>query len=214
MKERLKNIVRKTPLYASMLACRARLFQILSYPKWKDLRRQERVFLELGSGRKSGENGWTTIDLFGADISYDLRRGIPLPDDSVDRIYSSHLLEHLPYRELVAFIQECYRVLKAGGELSVCVPNAGLYIQSYVRGHRFKPLGEGYGPALVDTGSLIDQVNYIAYMGQQHHYMFDRENLVNTLRKAPFDHIRLREFDSKLDDEARDFESIYASAFK
>lgn len=214
MKERLKDIMLNTPFPAFMLAIRGRFFRVLSYPKWRKLRRQEKVLLELGSGRKNGQKGWTTVDLIGSDISHDLRRNIPLPDGSVDCIYCSHLFEHIPYKELVVFINECHRALKQGGELSVCVPNAALYIEAYGEGYRFRPPGEGYGPALVDTGSLMDQVNYIAYMDQEHKYMFDRENLVNTLRQAPFDRVHLREFDATLDLKERDFESIYASAFR
>ncbi|EED34850.1 hypothetical protein NOR51B_790 [Luminiphilus syltensis NOR5-1B] len=44
--------------------------------------------------------------------------------------------------------------------------------------------------------------------------MFDRENLVNTLRMAPFRSVSLREFDGDLDHPSRDFESIYAIAIK
>lgn len=185
-----------------------------SRSKWKALKKLDHVCLELGSGPKKGSNGWTTIDISGADISYDLRKGIPLPDMSIDRIYTSHLFEHIPYKELVLFINECFRVLKSNGELSVCVPNAGLYIRAYLDDHRFRPIGDGYGPALIETGSLMDQVNYIAYMDGQHKYMFDSENLVNTLRQAPFSNVRLREFDETMDLKSRKFESIYASAFK
>ena len=214
MNKQLKMMIRKTPIFPFVLAVRARYFKILSHPKWRDLRRQERVLLELGSGRKSGENGWTTVDLSGSDIFHDLRKGIPLPLGSVDRIYTSHMFEHIPYKELVVFINECFRVLKPGGELSVCVPDAGRYIRAYVEGMRFRPQGDGYIPAIVDTDSLIDQVNYIAYMDQQHKYMFDSENLINTLKKAPFRKVVLREFDEGLDLKSRDFESIYASAIK
>jgi predicted SAM-dependent methyltransferase len=214
MSKQLKTMIRGTPVFPFMLAFRARFFQTLSHRKWRDLRRQERILLELGSGRKSGENGWTTVDFSGADIFHDLRKGIPLPLGSVDRIYTSHMFEHITYKELIVFINECFRVLKPGGELSVCVPDAGRYIRAYVEGMRFRPQGEGYMPAIVDTDSLIDQVNYIAYMDQQHKYMFDSENLVNTLKKAPFRKVVLREFDEGLDLKSRDFESIYASAIK
>ncbi len=60
----------------------------------------------------------------------------------------------------------------------------------------------------------MDQVNYIAYMNDQHKYMFDSENLLNTIRKSPFSSVRLREFDDAIDMLSRDFESIYASAIK
>lgn len=172
------------------------------------------IWLDLGSGPRKGENGWITVDLCGSDIIHDLRNGIPYATGSVDRIYSSHMLEHIPYQDLLIFLGECYRVLKKGGQLSVCVPNAGYYIGAYSGGLYFRQANKGYGPAIVDTGSLLDQVNYIAYMNQLHKYMFDEENLVNTLKKVPFSSVALRSFDGSLDLEGRDFESIYALAIK
>lgn len=214
MFNKIKSMVRKTPFVSLLITTRAHLSQMLTYPKWRSLGRQERIMLELGAGKKRGKNGWTTVDLSGSDISYNLKNGIPLPPESVDRIYTSHMFEHMPYQELVAFINECFRVLKPDGELSVCVPDASRYIRAYVQGARFRPRGEGFKPAIIDTDSLMDQVNYIAYMNQQHKYMFDRENLINTLKKAPFKKVILREFDEAIDLESRDFESIYASAIK
>ena len=80
--------------------------------------------------------------------------------------------------------------------------------------HRFLPTGGFYQPAVVDTGSLIDQINYIAYMDQEHKYLFDEENLINTLKKVPFKKVELRNFDENLDSKVRDSESIYAIAIK
>jgi predicted SAM-dependent methyltransferase len=182
--------------------------------KWEELKASRCVWLELGSGAKEGRNGWTTVDLSGADILHDLRKGIPLPNESVDRIYTSHTFEHIPYKELIVFINECHRVLKVGGELSVSVPNAYLYIKAYIEGKNCVSQESAYQPALVDTNSLMDQINYIAYMDGQHHYMFDEQNLINTIRKAPFSSVIKRGFDSSVDLESRDFESIYASAIK
>ena len=67
---------------------------------------------------------------------------------------------------------------------------------------------------LVDTNSAIDQLNYAAYMKDQHKYLFDEENLVNTLKKAGFSRVKLRDFDSSIDRLERDYESIYAHAIK
>lgn len=182
--------------------------------KWAYLANQNNVWLELGAGAKKGDGGWVTVDLNGADICHDLSRGIPLQNNSVDRIYTSHMMEHIPYKVLTLFIQECYRVLKDGGEFSVCVPSARLYIEAYLTGREFRDPAKCYREALVNTGSLLDQVNYIAYMDGQHHYLFDEENLINTIKQSPFTSVGLRTFDSKIDHESRAFESIYASAIK
>lgn len=186
----------------------------LSIPKWRKLNNSNCILLELGSGPKKGSHGWTTVDIYGADICYDLRNGIPLKDCCVDMIYTSHMLEHISYPALLDFIAECRRVLKNGSCLSVCVPNAALYIDAYVNNTHFLGPSRGYQPALVKTESFLDQVNYIAYMGGEHAYLFDKENLVNTLKKGGFTRVLLREFDPSLDLAKRDFESIYAVAYK
>ena len=124
------------------------------------------------------------------------------------------MCEHLPFKELEKFIAECYRVLKDGGELSVCVPNARIYIDCYLKNKDFKSEEEMFEPAIIKTGSSIDQLNYIAYLNGLHHYMFDEENLINTLKLSPFKSVVLRSFDISIDKQKRKKESIYASAFK
>ena len=81
-------------------------------------------------------------------------------------------------KNLKKLIKDCHRSLKTDGYLSVCVPSVKFYIESYMSGKRFRPEGDGYKPALCETGSLIDQLNYNVYMDGQHKYLFDEENLV------------------------------------
>lgn len=187
---------------------------LMSRLKWLRLQQEKNIFLELGSGPKNGANNWTTVDQSGADITWDLREGIPLISGSVSKIYCSHLLEHIPYQELLRFLAECKRVLSEDGEFLVCVPNARLYIEAYMNRVSFNDGHNYYQKAVVTTNSYIDQINYIAYMDGHHHYLFDEENLCNTLKVAGFSNARLRSFDPLLDLKERDFESIYAVATK
>lgn len=210
----MKDFLRQVGLVKQAKKSKYILDSLLSRKKWQSLATSNHIQLELGSGQKKGKGGWVTVDLSGADISHDLRKGIPLPDESVDRIYTSHMLEHIPYQALIVFINECWRVLKVGGEFSVSVPNAELFINAYCEKRFFMDPARGYLPAKVDTGSFLDQVNYIAYMGGHHRYMFDEENLLNTMTKAPFSSVVIRDYDAEIDIQARDFVSIYASAIK
>jgi predicted SAM-dependent methyltransferase len=184
--------------------------------QWLKLESKDLIKLELGSGAKKGINGFTTVDMHGADINWDLSNGIPLKDNSVSIIYSSHMLEHIPFSKLIIFLKECLRVLKNGGLMSVCVPNIRHYIQAYIEKRYFVDLKsyEVWQPGVPDTGSYLDQLNYMAYMAGEHCYMFDEENLLNTLRTAGFNSVSLRSFDESIDLRARHFESIYASATK
>jgi len=210
-----KSLFKSVPGIRSIaVMLKAFFLQTKAWLKWKKLAKNSDIKLELGSGAKKGSNGFTTVDLLGADIYRDLRKGIPLSANSVSVIYCSHMLEHIPYSSLLQFLEECKRILKPGGQLSICVPNAKYYIQAYMEGRHFRSQESFYGPAIVNTGSYLDQVNYIAYMGGQHCYMFDEENLVNTLRSAGFSQVMLRAFDESIDLHDRDYESIYALALK
>jgi predicted SAM-dependent methyltransferase len=173
------------------------------------------IFIEVGAGNKKGTNGWTTIDMTeNCDIFWDLRNGIPFPDESLKKIYSSHFFEHLSFSETQKFLDECKRVLLPGGTFSICVPNSRLYIELYLKSDsidRQKFLQ--YEPANNHTTAL-DFINYTAYMDGQHKYMFDEENLLHILKAKEFKNVQLRSFDSSIDMESRDFESIYAEAEK
>jgi len=176
---KIKHMLKKYELLGFMLRIYGYFLKFWSIPKWNKLKKEQRIHLELGSGKKRGVDGWTTVDRMGSDINYDLTFGIPLPDNSVEKIYTSHLLEHIPFEALVVFLNECHRVLKVGGLFLVCVPDAGRYIRSYLKNEHFgqdaRPM-----PISVNTGSALDQVNHIAYMRGAHHYMFDEENLIKT----------------------------------
>ncbi|MDJ0804347.1 MAG: methyltransferase domain-containing protein [Desulfobacterales bacterium] len=172
------------------------------------------LFIEVGAGDKAGQNGWLTIDMTtNCDIFWDLRKGIPFPDETVAKIYSSHFFEHLTYKEGQIFLDECLRVLIPGGHFSICVPNARIYIEAYLNAHLESEKFFVYKPAYNDT-TKIDYINYTAYMDGHHKYMFDEDNLLHILKSKGLRDVRLREFEAGLDLEARDFESIYAEGVK
>ncbi|NJL55953.1 methyltransferase domain-containing protein, partial [bacterium] len=82
-------------------------------------------YLNLGCG-SCFHADWTNVDSRAVSqdvITYDLRQGIPFPDDSFTVVYHSHLLEHLPKSAAEPFLRECYRVLEPGGILRVVVPD-------------------------------------------------------------------------------------------
>lgn len=188
--------------------------RILSPFKWYRLSKKSEIKLELGSRVKGKGNGFTTIDLTDADICHNLLKGIPLKSNTVAGIYSSHFFEHFYFKDLLFILSECYRVIAPAGFFSICVPNAGKYIHAYSKRSRFRGDEYLYAPAIVDTGSYLDQVNYVAYLNGQHKYMFDEENLLNLLAKVGFSKATLRKFDSTIDLLEREYESIYAVGFK
>jgi len=91
--------------------------------------------LHLGSG---GNNlpGWVNVDLVGAraDVTWDLRRPLPIPDGAADAVFLEHVLEHMTVAEGMAVLRHAFAVLAPGGVLRVGVPDAGLYACSYAGG--------------------------------------------------------------------------------
>jgi predicted SAM-dependent methyltransferase len=171
--------------------------------------------IEIGSGPKTGSNGWTTLDTCKeCDLNWDLRYGIPLPESSVGMIYASHVFEHFYFCDLLNLLRDCRRVLVLGGEMLIAVPNARLYVDAYCQGLDYPPKELVWSPGMPNTMSAIDKLNYMAYMGGHHKYMFDQQNLLNILNMCGFQKCSLREFDPKLDILERHFETIYARAEK
>lgn len=173
------------------------------------------IKLEIGSGPKAGSAGWVTLDNYKeCDLTWDLCQGLPFEDSSVLIIYASHVLEHFYFEDLVKLLAECRRCLVEGGELSVVVPNARLYIEAYCNNSDFPSDELIWLPGMPRTNSAIDKLNYIAYMGGHHKYMFDEQALLNILVNCHFQDSCIREYDSSLDLPERRFESIYAKALK
>ena len=105
-------------------------------------------------------------------------------------------------------------MLKKGGTLSVCVPNAELYLNGYANPKDFdrqKMMGT-YKEYMNDR--KIDIVNFVAYLYGNHKHLFDQEGLIKNLSEQKFSEVKKRSFDPLLDKKERDYESIYAIAIK
>lgn len=206
MKATVKKIIRPVYLF---------LRRKISKQKIKNfLNKKEEIFLEIGAGNKKGANGWLTIDMTkNCDIFWDMRKGIPFPSGSVSKIYSSHFFEHLTFKEGQSFLDECLRVLIPSGTFSICVPNAKIYIEAYLRSESDIKKFFVYGNAYNNT-TKIDYINYVAYMDGQHKYLIDEENIIHILKSKGMKNVRIRDFDPNLDLKERDSTSIYAEAEK
>lgn len=95
----------------------------------------ERVYLNLGCGRDVRE-GFINIDLFSDDprVVYGDVRKLDLPDNSVDLILASDILEHFSHRETQKILNEWARVLKPNGELIIRCPSLRLQAKAYING--------------------------------------------------------------------------------
>jgi SAM-dependent methyltransferase len=65
---------------------------------------------------------------------HDIRKGLPYKDNSLLYVYSSHCFEHLYLDQAMRLLQECFRVLKAGGILRLAVPDLESSCRQYIEG--------------------------------------------------------------------------------
>lgn len=73
--------------------------------------------LHLGCGQNQLP-GWSNHD---TDV--DLCKKLPFEDDSVDFIFTEHVVEHLSGRDAMRFFMECQRILKRGGVVRTALPD-------------------------------------------------------------------------------------------
>jgi predicted SAM-dependent methyltransferase len=81
----------------------------------------------LGCGQKNYIPGWVNVDAnfvtAKIDLWANLEQGLPFRDTSVERIYSFHVIEHLPDSALALHFKEMFRTLIPGGVIRVGGPN-------------------------------------------------------------------------------------------
>jgi len=107
---------------------------------------KEPLLLDIGAGANY-KDGWVHVDFFRysfkfwksknfrkkPEVEMDLRYPINCPNNTVDGVYSCHVLEHLNYNEANRLIKEIYRILKPNCYLRIIVPDLETYIEFYTK---------------------------------------------------------------------------------
>lgn len=90
--------------------------------------------VHLGPGQSNYLEGWVNVDANvysgKADVWADLRNPLPFHDESVNAMYSHHMVEHLPNIEF--HLREVYRCLKPGGVYRMGAPNGDSAIVKFI----------------------------------------------------------------------------------
>lgn len=151
----------KAPIRQSSLAVRGAIVR-------RDRRRHgppnpER--LNIGGGNWY-QRGWHNVDLYAhpafADIALDFRvdARLPIADNTLDVVFSSHVIEHVDDETVAAMVGEAHRILRPGGVLRLATPDPRKAFAAYGRGdHDFFDRG-----GVSCHGDTIEQklVNFFA----------------------------------------------------
>jgi predicted SAM-dependent methyltransferase len=95
--------------------------------------------VNLGCGCRI-RRGWLNLDLnsnLSEVICWDLRQGLPVENDAVPFVYTSHMLEHLTPSDAERILRDVHRALRPEGIARIVVPDlaslARWYVQAFER---------------------------------------------------------------------------------
>ena len=150
--------------------------------------------INLGCGMEPNlERGWINLDwldLPGIDVIHNLLvYPWPFDDNVADEILARDVLEHMPnftpdnQASAIAFVNECYRILKPGGKLFMTMPHwqsKNLWIDpTHVRGYDEKSFD--YFDPTTDFGKAYGYYSECKY--QVSTYRTPNDNLEVTMVK-------------------------------
>lgn len=150
--------------------------------------------VQLGCGNHILED-YINIDINDkADIYWDVRKGLPFDDNSIEKIFSEHFFEHLDYPiSANKVLEESYRVLKGSGEIIIGVPDCNFPLNDiYNQNTKNMNIAKEKWylkrkDVLVHMNTSLDYLNYVMrdqlYHNEYHpHYWgYNRENLTMLL---------------------------------
>ena len=156
------------------------------------------------------------------DIMYaDATKKIPLPDKSVEVLYTSHMVEHLDREEIEAFLKEARRVLISGGVIRIAFPDLRLRIAHYNEGGDADVFMEGTGLARTNPRGLRERLKFLLLGDRHHKYMYDGSSMVRLLSSIGFKRACVVEAGKTMISEPgelnlyeREDESTYVEAYK
>ena len=122
----------------------------------------------------------------------DIVKGLPIEDNSVDVMYSSHVIEHLCYLDAKHAFCNVHKHLKPGGIFRAVLPDLEILIKEYMENktsHDFNAANKLMQETLLGLDEkpkgMLRKV--ISMFGNYHHlWMWDFDSLSSELSKAGF----------------------------
>lgn len=135
----------------------------------------EQCLVNLGCGRTFHPD-WINLDLqpSAPEVqAHDILSGLPFPDNTLDAVYHSHVLEHLTQDQGERMLRDCWRALKPGGVLRIVVPDLEQIARLYLDNHAQAWQGEASAKSRYEWMKLelLDQMVRCQSGGRMGRYM-------------------------------------------
>ncbi len=131
------------------------------------------------------------------DVCWDINRGLPFAAGSLRGVFSEHCLEHFSLARVRPILREFRRILAPNGTLRLIVPDAEIYLRTYI--DQIDGSGTRHFPyqaqeANVPGWTPLSSVNRVFYQDREspagHCTMFDFRLMQGLLAEAGFVDVR------------------------
>lgn len=167
--------------------------------------------LNIGSGDHPLP-GWWNTDLNPCHPSItqlDATQRFPFNDGIFSRVFSEHMIEHVPYAGGLAMLRECNRVLEPGGRIRISTPNLNFLIDLVRRFDKIDLDYIAWACGVFNPGEPVRAAtvfnNFVRAWG--HQFIYDRDTLSTALLAAGFVKIRAHGLQQSEDLEFRGLEN-------
>jgi len=136
--------------------------------------------MKLHIGGKEIKDGWKILNIQkfdGVDYQGDISDLSQFEDNSIDEIYASHVLEHVPKKKIMVTLKGVHRVLSTNGKFSISVPDMDILCKIFIDPNA--PTKVKFHAMQMMFGAQIDEFDF-------HYFGWNLEFIRDFLFKAGF----------------------------
>ncbi len=156
----------------------------------KYYRTHDQIKIHFGGG-KDKLNDFLNTDIIGK-IPINIAKKLPFHSNSVDLIYSCHVIEHLYYKQFRIFLKESFRVLKNGGKLIIMTPSLTRLIDALYYNKELKPIllkgHEKLAGVELDPALFLNRMMNTYY---GHRFLHDFESISRIAKEVGYSNIQI-----------------------
>ncbi|BFI76524.1 methyltransferase domain-containing protein [Sulfurisphaera ohwakuensis] len=121
-------------------------------------------------------------------VKHDIRKRLPFPNNSVDFVYMSEVIEHFYYYESIEILKDIYRILKPSGILRITTPDirkiSSALLNNEIDAYHFNLFF--YVEQNYHKPTFLERLAIKLYNTRYHCWLYDFESLKKMLKEAGF----------------------------
>lgn len=117
--------------------------------------------MKLHIGGRQVKDDWKILNIkpdVGVDFVGDISDLSQFATESIDEIYASHVVEHIPHSKVLPTLEGIHRVLKTGGKLYISVPDMDILSHMFINPQT--PLQEKFHVMKMMFGGQTDEFDF------------------------------------------------------